>query len=354
MGQADLDRVAFNRQEALRDKPHPLCLNTLDMFWGKMSLEGEEKYIDNSWPELGVTYHWTGGRVIDRRETARRTILEMVHRPMWGLSCYMNGEIQSCEIDEHLYHETLVHPAMIHTTQPRRALIIGGGEGATAREVLKCRSIERVDMYEWDAEVVDCFRNNYRQWAEGAWEDPRLFVYSEDVFSVVQNHVYPPVPYDIIIVDLFEPESDERIWTLFSRLASNWLSEGGAMAMYAGIRNHWRDIHPAEEWLDSSRIQKYYQQHISINRILAHRDVFSYKVFIPSFLGEAKFLLVTRSNQIPQWTMLTTSHNPPHPPLNGMQSHLTSDIWMSYHTWNRYHFQGNEPVLDEEGIFQGV
>lgn len=316
-----------------------------------MSSEGEQKYIDHSWPEWGVQYHWSGGKVVQKRVTAKGTILEMVERPRWGLACYMNGEIQSGVVDERMYHEALVHPAMVHTAQPRRVLVIGGGEGATAREVLKWPSVERVEMYEWDAEVVDCFRNHYPQWANGAWEDPRLMIHYEDIFSVVQQGVYPPVPYDVIVVDLFEPESDSRMWSLFSRLASNWLSEQGAMVMYAGIRNHWRDIHPAEEWLDAGRIQEYEQEHMSIHPILAHRNVFSYKVFLPSFLGESMFLLIVNSNYTPQWNTLTNNQNLP---MNGITSHLTPEVWTAYHTWNQYHVVGGDTIVDAEGVFHGV
>lgn len=321
-----------------------------------MSLEGkengEEKYIDRSWSEWSVQYHWLGGKVIERCETQRGTVLEMVHRPKWGLACYMNGEIQSGEVDEKIYHEALVHPAMVYHSQPTRVLILGGGEGATAREVLKWPSVEKVDMYEWDAEVVDCFRNRYRHWADGAWEDPRLHIHYEDVFSVIQNGVYPPLPYDVIIVDLFEPVSDPRMWALFSRLASNWLSDEGAMSMYAGIRNHWRDIHPAEEWLHSTRIQEYQQQHIYINQVLAHRDVFSYKVFLPSFFGESMFLLLTSANQIPQWSMLSPLSPHPEQRVDKITSHLTSEVWVSYHTWNQYPFV--EEREDVEGVLHEV
>ena len=122
--------------------------------------------------------------------------------------------------------------------------------------------------------------------------------------------------------------------------------------MYAGIRNHWSDIHPAEEWLNASHIQEYHEANISINQVLAHRDVFSYKVFIPSFLGEAKFLLITHANQIPHWSSLILHQTPQIPQMNGIQSHLTHDVWMAYYTWNRYHFPG--VALDAEGVFHVV
>lgn len=325
-----------------------------------MSLEGksemEEKNeigVNESWPEWGVTHHWNNGKIIERLETSRgRTLLEMIYRPKWGIACYMNGEIQSCELDEKLYHETLVHPTMVHTPSPRRVMIIGGGEGATAREVLKWPSVEHVDMHDWDGEVMSHFKTNYPQWAKGAWDDPRLVIHETDIFSYVIQGRYPPAPYDVIIIDLFEPEEDERCWMLFTRLASDWLSKHGSIVMYGGIRSPWNDIHPAERWLDISRIQKYIENHFDINNILSERDVYSYKVFVPSFQNEACFLMLTHRNTNPQWEKL---------PSSGIQSHMSSDLWKAYHTWNRYLdiLRSVNVTMDvtmdvADGVFQGV
>jgi hypothetical protein len=152
-------------------------------------------------------------------------------------------------------------------------------------------------------------------------------------------------------MDLFEPSSDRRMWTLFSLLASNWLTEGGAMTMYAGIRNHWRDIHPAEEWLDPNRLQEDERQQIDIPQILSRRVVYSYRVFLPSFLGEAMFLLLAPANYIPSWNMLAP----------GIQSHLTQEQWTAYHTWNRYpdlavtlEVAGETGETHAEGVRHGV
>ena len=115
-------------------------------------------YSDHTWPELGVTYQWNNATIVDSIHTKRDTHVEMVERPNWGVACYMNNAIQSCELDEAIYHEALVHPAMACVYQPKRVMIIGGGEGATAREVLKWPTVEQVDMYEWDQEVVQLFQ----------------------------------------------------------------------------------------------------------------------------------------------------------------------------------------------------
>lgn len=303
----------------------------------------EETYTDTSMPELGVHVVWQNASVVERRVTAKGTHLEMIHRPRWGTTCYMNGEVQSSEVDESLYHETLVHPAMAHASHPpRRVLILGGGEGATAREVLRWPSVERVDMYEWDEEVTTLFREKYPQWAKGSWDDPRLFLHHEDVFSVFRGGAYPPAPYDVIVVDLFEPTSEEgdRMWVLFTRLASEWLSADGALVMYTGIRNPFRDVHPAAEWLAEERVVAYLEQdHLGIHYVLEQREVYSYKVFLPSFLGEAMFLLLSPSVSSP----LSFPSG----------SHLTPERWRAYHTWNAY--KGlPEPAPHAEGVFQGV
>jgi len=295
----------------------------------------ENHYVDQSCQEWGVSFHWKNAVIAESITTEKGTVFEMIHRPKWGMACYMNGEIQSCEVDEKVYHQAFVDPLMAHSENPRRVMIIGGGEGAMAREVLKWPHVESVVMYEWDREVVECFKASYRQWANGAWEDSRLEIHYDDIFKVVVPGNYPIIPYDVILIDLFEPDGHPEIWSLFSRLASNWLSERGVIGMYAGIRDPFTDIHPAEEWLSDHRIQKYQEDGMGINYILSNRNVYSYKVFIPSFFGEAMFLCLVPSDVEPNWKS-----------LNPQLSHVHSDTWKAYHTWNHYR-DGAAGVLHE-------
>ena len=64
----------------------------------------------------------------------------------FGRSLILDGKTQSTELDEFVYHEGLVHPSMVSHENPKNVLIVGGGEGATAREVLKYRNVEEVTM----------------------------------------------------------------------------------------------------------------------------------------------------------------------------------------------------------------
>ena len=208
--------------------------------------------------EFDVTHIWHNAKIIESVTTKRGTLLEMVERPM-GLSCFMNNSIQSCTSDEQIYHEALVHPVM--SDKVKTVLIIGGGEGATAREVLKW-PVERVDMYEWDEEVVQLFKK-YPQWSKGAWDDKRLHIYYDDIFTANITS-----KYDAIIVDLFEPNAQ---WvTLIDRIR-NW--SNGSIIMYAGMRT--TNVIPLS---------------IDMWRGIPIDYSITYK-YIPSFLGESVFLL---------------------------------------------------------------
>lgn len=269
-------------------------------------------YIDNSWKEGNVSYVWRDITRLDSIITHRKTHVEMIHRPDWGVACYMDGDIQSCELDERLYHESLVHPVMSSVVRPKRVMIIGGGEGATAREVLKWQSVERVDMYEWDEDVVRLFQTKYPQWAKGAWEDPRLHLYFEDIFEKIMTP--PEELYDVMIIDLIEPDTDNmELWTMLIRQLSYWIRPTGSISIYSGIRV-------------MGRLQQSYQiltnliMEQSDQNVLFYRTITPYHFFLPCFLTECTFLLLSFS------TELIIDSN--------ISSHLTEDIWKSYTTFN--------------------
>ena len=76
------------------------------------------------------------------------------------------------ERDEFFYHENLIHPASISHPQPRTALIIGGGDGGAAEELLKHPSIEKVVLVELDGKVIEIARAHFASVHRGAFDDP--------------------------------------------------------------------------------------------------------------------------------------------------------------------------------------
>jgi spermidine synthase len=235
----------------------------------------------------------------------------MIQRPKWGIACYMDNAIQSCEIDEALYHEALVHPVMSSASCPKRVMIIGGGEGATAREVLKYSTVECVDMYEWDKEVVQLFQSKYPQWAKGAWDDPRLHLYHDDIFKTIEE--YPVDCYDVVIIDLFDPSTETYdLWKHLLQHIDKWVRPEGSIVMYAGIRERISSEQPYD-------VLAAVIMNLSVNsNTNYHQQIIPYHVFIPSFLGESTFLLRSPASDF----------------KIVVGSHLTDSIWKSYQTFN--------------------
>lgn len=281
--------------------------------------DSKQEYSEDVSDEFGVTYTWKNGRVIDSIKTHRNTLVEMVERPKWGLACYMDNSIQSCKVDERFYHEALVHPVMSTVEVPKRVCIIGGGEGATAREVLKFPGVECVDMYEWDKDVVTLFRDKYPQWAQGAWQDSRLHLHFEDIFKAIKTT--PSLQYDVIIIDLFEPCKENReLWTILLHNLQHWISHLGSIVMYSGMRNILEKIQ-SYEYLKEIMTASEMWRGIEIPIDGFDKEIIPYRVWIPSFSGESMFLLLKSPSATISFDRMP-------------KTHLTEPIWNSYKTLN--------------------
>src|SRR4030066_330149 len=102
-------------------------------------------------------------------------------QPTW-LKIYLilDGKIQCSESDEFIYHEALVHPAMIAHPKPETVFIAGGGEGATLREVLRHKTVKKAVMVDIDDEVTALCKKYLPEHAQGAFKDKRAEVYHVD------------------------------------------------------------------------------------------------------------------------------------------------------------------------------
>ena len=99
--------------------------------------------------------------------------VQVIETAEFGKTLVLDGKTQSAKVDEYVYHECLVHPAMLLHGNPKRVYIGGGGELATARECLKHRSVEKVVMVDLDKVVVDICREKLPEWNGGSTDDPR-------------------------------------------------------------------------------------------------------------------------------------------------------------------------------------
>lgn len=177
--------------------------------------------------------------VIVRKKTNYQSV-EIFESKGCGRCLILDDRMQSTEADDFIYHESLVHPAMLVTAvEPRVVLIIGGGEGATLREVLKYRSIEKAVMVDIDSEVVSLCREHLPSMSNGSFEDPRVELLHEDAYEFLQN---TDLMFDVIICDLTEPIPTgpaARLYSLeFMKIIREKLSYKGVFAMQAGIAKH--------------------------------------------------------------------------------------------------------------------
>lgn len=145
-----------------------------------------------------------------------------------GTVLVLDGCVMTTEKDEFYYHEILVHPAMRVAEHPKRALIIGGGDGGTAREVLKYETVERVDMVEIDERVVEVSRK-YLPGLSISLGDPRLTLMIGDG---VKHVAECRETYDVILVDSTDPKGPAvaLISEPFYRNCVRIMAEGGTFA----------------------------------------------------------------------------------------------------------------------------
>lgn len=123
---------------------------------------------------------------------------------------FLDGVLQSRRSGDAAYHEALVHPGMFAHPNPKRVAIIGGGEGATLREVLKHSTVKKVVMIEIDEEMVRLSREFLPEWsdcsmidgsAQSCFDDPRAETYFVDAFEWFTSQDDNMDPFDIIIMD---------------------------------------------------------------------------------------------------------------------------------------------------------
>ena len=132
---------------------------------------------------------------------------ELVRTEALGKVLLLDGITQVAERWEYRYHEPLVHPTLLAHPNPRKVLIIGGGDGGALRAVLLHRTVERVDFVELDEAVVRFSREHLDYVHGGAFDDPRVRLLFGDGRAFVERA--EPV-YDAVIMDMTDPAGPSR------------------------------------------------------------------------------------------------------------------------------------------------
>ena len=126
----------------------------------------------------------------------------IVESATYGKILVLDGDMQSSQKDEFIYHESLVQPAMMSHPNPEKVLILGGGEGATLREALRSKTVKKVVMVDIDKRLVEICKEFLPEYSCGAFEDPRAEVVITDALHWLENS---NEKFDVIIGDLTDP-----------------------------------------------------------------------------------------------------------------------------------------------------
>lgn len=217
-------------------------------------------------------------RYIYSGKTAYQNV-EIIETVFFGRCLILDGKIQSSEYDEHIYHESLIHPAMIMHPEPQEVVVLGGGEGGALREILKHPSVTELLMVDIDREVVSLCEKYLPEWNGGAYKDPRTELLFMDARKYMENN---HKRWDVIVIDITEPLDDSLAYMLFTRefyqLLTQRLKKNGIIALQAGNLN-----------------PRLLQCHSAIYNTLKQvfRYVDSYGAFIPSYDTVWGFLLAS-------------------------------------------------------------
>ena len=157
-------------------------------------------------------------RQLFSERSAYQTI-EVIDTAWLGRVLVLDGIFQTSERREHVYHEMIVHPALTTAASIERVLVIGGGDGGTAREVLRHPGVKRCVMVEIDERVVAACKEHLPSIGRDAWEDPRLTLRFDDGVRFVQQ---TDERFDVVILDGSDPIGPSK--GLFDR------------AFYEGVR----------------------------------------------------------------------------------------------------------------------
>ena len=157
-------------------------------------------WYEEDW-ENAVRFSLRAERTVARVLSPFQTI-EVFDSVAFGRVLALDSVLMTSERDEFFYHEMIVHPALTSIAEPANVLIIGGGDGGTAREVLRHPAVRQVTMVEIDAAVVDVCKTHLPA-IGSAWDDPRLDVQIGDGIAFAREAA--DASYDAVILDGADP-----------------------------------------------------------------------------------------------------------------------------------------------------
>jgi|TARA_B100001121_G_scaffold194207_1_gene169720 spermidine synthase len=201
----------------------------------------DEGWIDEH--HQGVRYGLAGQVLVDEQSAFQR--ITVIDSERYGKGLLLDGCWMTAERQERHYHESLVHPALCSAEAIERILVIGGGDGGTARECLRHAGVRHLDMVEIDGRVVELSQKHLASLGAGCWNDPRFRLTVGDGIAWAAG--CDDASYDVVIVDGSDPAGPAE--GLFNRSffehCRRILRPGGVFATQSESPEAFREVHIA-------------------------------------------------------------------------------------------------------------
>lgn len=203
--------------------------------------------------------------------------IEIVDTFDYGRCLILDGKARVFEVDEFIFHESIIHPSLMAHKHPKRVLMVGDGDCGGVREILRHKSVELLTWVEIDEAVLEASQKFLHLLDSDPFSDPRIQLRFEDARQFIQSS---DVQYDVIIVSATEPLRDnpsQKLYTIeFAELVKTRLAPNGIFVQSSGST-------------DFGYLNNFCTLHNTYGRVFKH--IYGYHVGLPSFGMHWGFLI---------------------------------------------------------------
>jgi spermidine synthase len=305
-------------------------------------LRWPHEYIEMVGPGRRLTLHMNGDWLFEGEETfpalgGMKQRTQIGEFSEFGKGLVLDGQVQLAEAIDSLYTTALVFPAALMARSRANWLIVGGGDGAAAREALRFQDTASVTLVDISPMVIAQTQALIPSFWSGAQHDRRLHIECRDAWLVLRDKAARGGQADVILFDLTDPHDEG--YTPYSESSADHLYTKAAFDLAASILNP-GGVFAAQvqelsvlRWQDHSRLRRLLRQ--------SFRNVWSYRVFIEFFGYWESFLIATNDPEarspVPETEIEST-----------LDRLYTSDARMLWSTdWHRHLF-AIPPALYQE------
>ncbi|MHA2008302.1 MAG: spermine/spermidine synthase domain-containing protein [Promethearchaeota archaeon] len=221
--------------------------------------------------------------------------IEIIKTKSFGKMLFLDNEIQLSELDEFIYHEMFCFPALLSHPNPKRVLIIGGGDLLLAKQVLKFPEVEIIDLVELDSYVIKFCRKHFKSLLQKTYNHPKLNIKILDGYKFMQE---TSNLYDLIFIDLpdkkkncefvYKNEFYKDVENILNPLGILSAQTGNGSCFYYSKRS--RKIRKILS-VENAKSSIEYFKLISRN----FKNSLQYRQYIPSFFGPWSFTLGSKN-----------------------------------------------------------